>query len=209
MRILYLLCATILLSGCGASSYISYQNISTPQEPYNNIFIASVFEDINFKQLTETTYDSCLKENINELGGVYVREAMEKTAQKIFRNPRLKLTLSHETFKVNEEIGYHDFLDAIEQSKANAILLINQNQFYREYKPHTITINNSEEIYPTHNALFFIYLIDAQTRQTVWASRIDASGSSFNTKESFYKSICKKINKALLKEKFLVPPLKQ
>ncbi len=205
MKNLLIVCVSILLSGC-ASSYVSFQNIEKPSEEYQKIFILTVFNEIDIKTLNEETYDKYFRDNINNLKAMDNRRHMENALKNEISNPRTLITSSKDKFKVNIDVNYNEFISTVLECETEAILLINETEYYYKVSER---ISKSGYIRKSESpkAVFQAYLIDMNSMQPVWVGKIYSSGTQWDDSTTIYKSMSKKLNKQLIKENILLPPL--
>ncbi|MDM8162184.1 hypothetical protein QUH73_20365, partial [Labilibaculum sp. K2S] len=78
------------------------------------------------------------------------------------------------------------------------------------FEPKWVAHNGA--IYPIRKsespkAVFQAYLIDVNSMQPVWVGKIYSSGTQLDDSRTIYKSMSRRLNKRLIKEKILLPPL--
>ena len=205
MKSLLTVCISILLGGC-ASSYVSFQNIEKPKKQYHKIFVITIFNEINVKTLNEETYDKYFRDNINDLKSMDSRRLLENVLRNEISNPRTPITSSKDKFKINIDINYNDFISTLRKSDTEAILLINETDYYYEVSER---ISKCGEIKKSESpkAVFQAYLIDINSMQPFWVSKIYSSGTQWDDAGTIYRSMSRRLNKQLIKEKILLPPL--
>lgn len=204
MKQLLTICAAFLLSSC-ASSYLSSEKITTPKKPYQKIFVVSIFDNIDFRQLNESNYNKAIKNNFNDMSSLSVRNLMKEKVRNNFNNNRILLSFASEQFKINQEVEYNEFASLIEKN-SDAVLLINQSTFYYNESIETDSSGNVTTN-QTPVGTFLTYLIDAKTKELMWVGRFDSSGSVLDDKYSLYNNMCRKLHKQLIQEKLIPKPL--
>lgn len=205
MKNLLIICLSIFVSSC-ASSYISFENIEQSKKAYQQIFVVSLFNDINLKTLNETTYDTYFRDNINNIADMDSRKIMENCIYDKIANSRTLLTKSTDKFKVNVDVNYSDFMHTLKESQCKAILVVNQTSYYYEVSER-ITSNGEIRKSESPNAVFHAYLVDVKSLKPIWVGKISSSGTSWDYAGTIYNSMSKRLNKRLIKEHFLMPPL--
>ncbi|MGQ1910822.1 hypothetical protein ACT3CE_13680 [Marinifilum sp. RC60d5] len=205
MKNLLIICLSFFVSSC-ASSYVTFENIEEAQKAYQQIFVVSIFNDINLKTLNRETYNDYFRDNINNIENMDSRKIMENCIYDKIANSRTLLTRSSQEFKVNVDINYSDFMQKLKESDCSAILVVNQTSYYYDVSER---INSYGEIKKSEspNAVFHAYLVDAKSLQPVWVGKIYSSGTSWDYAETIYNSMSKRLNKRLIKDHFLMPPL--
>ena len=207
MRNGLIICILILLNGC-ASSYVSYQNIEKPKDYYQKIFVVTLFNDILLKEFNEETYNNYFRDYLNNIDAMDRRSVMENSLENTIANSRTIITNSKDQFKVNVDVDYNAFMMAVNEFESEAILVINEKAYYYNVSER-INCNGDIRTTESPNAEFHAYLIDAKSLQPVWVGKIHSTGSQYDYTGSMYNSMCRKLNKKLIKEKFLMPALKQ
>ena len=198
----------LILSNACASSYVSYQSIEKPKDYYQKIFVVTLFNDILLKEFNEETYNSYIRDYLNNIDAMDRRNVMEHSLKNTIANSRTILTNSKDQFKVNVDVDYNDFMMTLNDFESEAILVINEKAYYYNVSER-INCNGDIRTTESPNAEFHAYLIDAKSLQPVWVGKIHSTGSQYDYTGSMYNSMCRKLNKKLIKEKFLMPALKQ
>ncbi|MCY1636535.1 hypothetical protein [Marinifilum sp. D737] len=204
MKYFFIICIALVMSSC-ASSYLSSERITNSQNYYNRIFVVSIFDPINFREFNEESYNNQIMEQMNDFSAIAVRKLMKRKVINNFNNNRIQVKFSQDVFTVNKNIDYNQFNKTISKLESNAILIIQQsNFFYTQYIESDC--NGRIETKERPRGVFFTYLIDAKTHETIWAGRFDSSGTSYDGKYSLYNNMCRKLHKQLIKEKLIPAP---
>ncbi|MDE5423624.1 hypothetical protein L3073_15500 [Ancylomarina sp. DW003] len=195
----------LLASSC-ASSYVSDQNISNPDKAYHHILVVSLFNDIDLKKFDEETYYNSIKDYFYNLDRIDNHPIIQKSLRDMISSNRTKVIPSYKLFKVNQDVSYEEFLERIDRKKIDAILVINQKEYFYE-KSERIRDDGEIKVTESPKAVFNTYLIDRKELEPVWVSRIYSSGSSWDTHSSMYNSMGRKLKKKLIKSGYIRPPM--
>ncbi|MCZ4693731.1 hypothetical protein DWB61_10045 [Ancylomarina euxinus] len=193
-----------LVSSC-ASSYVSDQSISQPEKAYHHILVMSLFNDINLKKFDEETYYSSIKDYFYDLNRIDNHPLLQNCIKEFMASNRTIVVPNHTLFKVNQDISYEDFLETIDKKDIDAILIINQQNYFYE-KKERILEDGEIRVDESPNAVFNTYLVDRKNLEAVWVSRIYSSGTSWDSHGSMYNSMGRKLTKKLIKSGYIRPP---
>lgn len=194
----------LLVSSC-ASSYVSDQSISEPDKAYHHILVVSLFNNINLKKFDKETYYNSIKDHFYNLDRIDNHPLIQKSIKDIMSSNRTKVIPSYKLFKVNQEVSYNEFLETIDKKDIDAILVINQQNYFYD-KSERVLEDGEIRVTESPNAVFNTYLVDREELKPVWVSRIHSSGTSWDTHGSMYNSMGRKLNKKLIKSGFIRPP---
>lgn len=195
-----------LVSSC-ASSYVSDQSISKPEKAYHHILVVSLFNDINFKKFDDETYYTSIKDHFYNLDRIDNHPLLQNCIKEFMASNRTIVVPSHKLFKVNQDISYENFLETIDKKGIDAILVINQRNYFYE-KSERILEDGEVRVTESPNAVFNTYLVDRKELNSVWVSRIYSSGTSWDTHGSMYNSMGRKLTKKLIKSGYIRPPFR-
>jgi len=204
-NISFLFILAFLVSSC-ASSYVSDQSISKPEKAYHHILVLSLFNEIDLKKFDNETYSKSIKNHFYNLDRIDNHPIIQKSLKDMISSNRTKVIPSYKLFKVNQEVAYDEFMETIDKEGIDAILVINQRNYYYE-KSERIKEDGEIRVTESPNAVFNTYLIDRKDLEPVWVSRIYSSGTSWDTHSSMYNSMGRKLNKKLIKSGYLRRPL--
>ncbi|WP_282015535.1 hypothetical protein [Marinifilum flexuosum] len=143
---------------------------------------------------------------MNDFSAIAVRRLMKRKVINNFDNNRLQVKFSQDVFSVNKNIDYDQFNKTLSELESNAILIIQQSNFYYKQSIES-DCNGRIETKERPRGVFFTYLIDAITHETIWAGRFDSSGTTWDGKYSLYNNICRKLHKQLIKEHLIPKPI--
>jgi len=201
----FLFILAFLVSSC-ASSYVSDQSISKPENAYHHILVLSLFNDFNLKKFDEETYDASIKDHFYNLNRIDNHPIIQESIRDMLSSNRTKVIPTYKLFKVNQEVSYKVFLETIDKKGVDAILVINQRNYFYD-KSERILEDGEIRVTESPNAVFNTYLVDRKDLEPVWLSRIYSSGSSLDTHSSMYNSMGRKLNKKLIKSGYIRRPL--
>jgi len=205
MKYFFIICIALFMSGC-ASSYLSSEKITKSLKYYNRIFVVSIFDPINFREFNEESYNDQIMKQMNDFSAIAVRRLMKRKVINNFDNNRLQVKFSQDVFSVNKNIDYDQFNKTLSELESNAILIIQQSNFYYKQSIES-DCNGRIETKERPRGVLFTYLIDAKTHETIWAGRFDSSGTTWDGKYSLYNNICRKLHKQLIKEHLIPKPI--
>ena len=194
----------LLMSSC-ASSYVSDQSISKPEKAYHHILVLSLFNEINLKKFDEETYYSSIKDYFYDLNRIDNHPIIQKSIKEMLSSNRTKVIPSYKLFKVNQEVSYEEFLETIDKKDIDAILVINQQNYFFK-KSERVLEDGEIRVTESPNAVFNTYLVDRKDMEPVWVSRIYSSGTSWDSHSNMYNSMGRKLNKKLIKSGYIRPP---
>ena len=200
----FLFLLTFLVSSC-ASSYVTDQNLAKPEKAYHHILVVSLFNDLNLKKFDKETYYASIKDYFYDLNRIDNHPLVQKSIKDMLSSNRTKVIPSYKLFKVNKEVNYEEFLKTIDKKNVDAILIINQqNYFYK--KTERILEDGEIRVNESPNAVFNTYLVDRKNLEPVWVSRIYSNGTSWDTHGTMYNSMGRKLTKKLIKSGYIRPP---
>lgn len=203
LSILFIL--TFLASSC-ASSYLTDQNITQPEKAYHHVLVVSLFNNINLKKFDEETYCTFIKDHFYNLNRIDNHPLIQKSIKDVMSSNRTKVIPSYKLFKVNQEVSYDEFLETIDKKNIDAILVINQQNYFYD-KSERVLKDGEIRVTESPNAVFNTYLVDRKDLEPVWVSRIYSNGTSWDTHSSLYNSMSRKLNKKLIKSGYIRRPL--
>jgi len=205
-KLSFLFLLPFLINNC-ASSYVTDQSISNPNKAYHHILVVSLFNDIDLKKFDDETYYNFIKNHFYNLDRIDNHPIIQKSLKKMISSNRTKVIPSYKLFKVNQEVSYEEFLERIDQKKIDAILVINQKDYFYD-KSERILDDGEIRVTESPNAVFNTYLIDRENLDPVWLGRIYSNGTSWDSHSNIYNSMGRKLNKKLIKSGYINPPLK-
>lgn len=180
----------LILSACSVGS-ISTVPREKPERPYARILTIFIDGGGNILRLDEATYESNIRLVFNNLDKLRYREQLEKTFARNITTTGTTIVQSSNIFEVNEDMNYQGFLQQVEKTNAQAILLVNLTAYWHEFD------GNDEE----PNASFNCYLIDLDTKEPVWLAQSTISGI-FAGFETLNNKLARKIGNKLRNEGF-------
>jgi len=186
----------IIVSSC-ASSYISDQNITEPEKAFHHILVLSLFNETDLKQFDEETYNASVKDHFYNLDRIDHHPLLQKCVKKQLSSNRTVIVPCYKLFKVNQEVSYNEFLETIDKKDIDAILLINQKNYYYE-KSERILEDGEIRVTESPNAIFNSYLIDRKDLKPVWLGRINSNGTSWDSSFDLYNSMGRQLRKRLI-----------
>jgi len=200
----FLFILALLLTSC-ASSYVTDQNITKPEKAYHHILVVSLFNDLNLKKFDKETYSTSIKDYFYDLNRIDNHPLIQKSIKEMLSSNRTIVIPSYKLFKVNQDVNYEEFLETIDQKEIDAILVINQQNYFYE-KRERVMEDGEIRVNESPKAVFNTYLVDRKKLEPVWISRIYSNGTSWDTHGSMYNSMGRKLTKKLIKSGYIRPP---
>lgn len=177
-----LLLSITFLSGCAVSS-TSTANLNKSKKYYVGIMTLVVSIDEDFSKLDSVTYDKYVRGKFNNLENLKYRKQLEKSLQRnlMQEGTQTRIVKSEETFELNTDVSYSDFLKQVKYTGVDGILLVNQRSYWTTINSAQ-TVNfeytSATTIDTEPNADFHSYLIDAESLQPVWYANTLVQGVS-------------------------------
>jgi hypothetical protein len=187
------------LYSCATSSLHSEIKKQTP-EPYRNILTLYMEEPFTLQDFDSVFYTENVRNKFNDLRTMPVRAQMEKTLKRNLSHPFTRVVSSSDVFGVNENIDYTVFKEKLENAKADAILLINEDQYWETH--HYNRVGHSVEKDSQPNSAFHCYLVDAATGDIVWLARCTVQGM-FAGYENLNNMLARRVTHILKKEGYI------
>lgn len=170
-NIAWLIIAVILFTSCGTSKTISNSKNVPGGARYNKLFTVSINTKKPIYELNETVYNTLIKDSFSDLRRVKFRQQLEKSLDRNFSSPRRSLVKSSEVFKLNTANSYADFINKIDSSGIQALLIVNLTDYWQS-KNYTIDGDQaSSSAIQNSSAGFNCYLVDMQSKKLVWSAR--------------------------------------
>ncbi|GET26113.1 hypothetical protein [Prolixibacter sp. NT017] len=168
---------SLLLNSCAVSSITTVEKDKI-QRPYSRIVVLYTGDHEEFHQLDSTTYQNFLAGKYNALKDIDFTRQINKAFQRKLQSRGTTVIKSTNIFGVNEKVSYQQFLEAIQKTGAQAILIINLKNYwhtvnttYSSNDSGTSVTNNTEP-----NASFLSYLVDLKSMKPVWMSKSTVLG---------------------------------
>ncbi|RIJ37359.1 hypothetical protein [Pontibacter oryzae] len=177
-----LMLSILLFSGCAVSS-TNTANLNKSQKYYVGIVTLVVNIDQDFSKLDSVTYNKYVRGKFNNLENLKYRKQLEKSLERNLsqQGTQTRVIKSEDLFELNTDVSYSDFLDQIEYTGADGILLVNQRSYWTTVNSAQ-TVNfeytSATTIDTEPNADFHSYLIDTKSLQPVWYANTLVQGVS-------------------------------
>ncbi len=190
----------LLLSGCSAVNTTT-SSVQVPQKHYANIMALVVNVDTDLRQLDSVTYEQNIKNKFNNFEQSRYRSQMENALFSALKENKVRVIGSSQLFRINENVGYSQFLQEVQKAGIDGILFVN-----RKYTGATIeNIKRSDtNIYAEQDGArvtFHSYLINPQTLKPVWYANTTAS---YDLGEG---AVARELRKKLQKQNYIPAPV--
>ncbi|AKD02573.1 hypothetical protein POKO110462_08640 [Pontibacter korlensis] len=201
-----LLLCVLILSGC-ASTSTSTAKVTKPEKYYVGFMPLVVYTNSEFSQLDSATYEEHIRGKFNNLERSMYRNQLEKTLVRNFNreNAQTRLVKSSDLFEINTDIGYREFLQKVQATGVDGILLINQSGYWHTTDYTTVHYDNvsSTTANPQPNAAYHAYLIDVHTLKPVWYANSVVTGvyAGFDTLNNH---LARALFRKLRKDKYIL-----
>lgn len=164
MKGLGIIFVIFLFSGCATSKITAVVN-EPAAAPYSKVVVLLIENDLDFYQLDPISYDKNIQPSFNNLDLIDFRNQLLKTFARNLNSEGTELIKSNDLYPVNTPVSFGDFTRKINESNAQAILLINLKAYW---EPGNSGIHRRKELTDTSpNALFTCYLIDTKSGKPV------------------------------------------
>ncbi|WP_242926532.1 hypothetical protein [Pontibacter vulgaris] len=194
----------LLLTGCASAVNTTTSTVQAPEKHYTSIMTLVANIDADFSQLDSTTYEKYFKGKFNNLEQSRYRSQMENALFSALRENQVQVIGSSQVFKVNDSVGYSQFLKEVQKAGVDGILFVN-----RKYQGITLTKTNDTNdanLYTEQDGtrvVFHSYLINPQTLKPVWYANTTAS---YDMAES---TLARQLQKKLKQQNYINTPLVQ
>ncbi len=200
MRKLGFIFLIALLSGCASSKITAVVNEPTAR-PYAKFAVILTENDHDFYQLDPASYDKNIQPSFNKLDLIVFRDQLLKTFERNLGSEATQVIKSSELYPVNIPVSFTDFTGKINESGAEAILLINLKAYW---EPNNFELYSRRESTDTSpSALFNCYLIDVKSGKPVWIARSQVTGSFPSGYDTINNTLAKSVAKKLLAEGYI------
>lgn len=187
------------LYSCATSSLHSEAKKQTP-EPYSSILTLYIEEPLSLQEFDSAFYTDNIRNRFNDLRTMPVRAQMEKTLKRNLSHPFTRIVSSSDVFGVNEDVGYTVFKEKLESSKTDAILLVNEDQYWETYRYNRVGHSIEKDSQP--NSAFHCYLINAATGDILWLGRCTVQGI-FAGYENLNNMFARRVTRILKSEGYI------
>ena len=202
MKTFQLIIACLYLTGCASSKFTTAINNKTPY-PYGKVMVLTVESNNDFYQLDSSSYYSIIQRSFNKIDNFDFRKQLERTLDKNLGSDNTVIIKSSDMFKPNSEISYNDFKQTLQNSGAEAVLILNLKNYWNT---SSYSINNnvvSQNQKP--NALFIGYLVDLKDNKPVWAAKMVINAATIAGYDTLNSELAKKLGSNLSKENYIYP----
>ena len=202
MKTFLLIIACLYLTGCASSKFTTVINNKTPY-PYGKIMVLTIESNNDFYQLDSSSYSNTIQRSFNKIDNFDFRKQLERTVDKNLSSQNTSILKSSDFFQPNSETSYHDFLKALKESDAEAVLILNLKNYWNS---NSYTINNnviSENQKP--NALFIGYLVDLKDNKVVWAAKAVINAITIAGYDTLNSKLANKLGDNLSRGNYLYP----
>ena len=192
-----------MLSVCHcASSYITQVVKLKPEQPYVNLMILYVENSSEINRLDETTFNAAIRHKFNNLNSLPVRRQLEKSFIRAVGISATQMNSASDFFEVGADYTFEAFMSKVKESGVEAVVVFNQNSYWRNVNSYTTTNQKGNNITTTEsspNAGFLCYLLDVKTGASVWISKTTVNGTPIDGYDSMNNSLTRKVSWALIK----------
>jgi hypothetical protein len=199
MKIIFTCLATTVLYSCATSSLHSDAK-KEPAQPYRNVLTLYVEEPLTLHQFDSAFFTDNVRNKFNNLGTLPLRRQLEKTLKRNLSNTSTRVISSSELFGVNDEVNYSIFKQKIESANVDAILLINEDQYWETVSYNRV--GNTLETESQPNSAFHCYFADAATGEVLWLARCTVRGI-FAGYDTLNNMLARRVSRILKNEGYI------
>lgn len=158
---------------CATSSMHS-EAIKEVENPRRTILTLYIEDQLDIKKFDSVFYASNVRSHFNDLRTMPVRSQMERALKRNLSHPSNRVISSSDVFKVNEEIDYSLFRQKLDRLDVDAILLVNEDQYWETRNYSRTGSSWNKDTQP--NSAFHCYLVDIHTGEILWLGRCEVQG---------------------------------
>jgi hypothetical protein len=196
MKMIFTCLVIVGLYSCATSSLHSEAKKEVLQ-PYRSILTMYIEEPLTLHEFDSAFYTDNVRDRFNDLRTLPVRAQMEKTLKRNLSHPSTRVISSSEVLGVNEDLDYAVFKEKLEIANVEAILLVNEDQYWETYSYNRV--GHSIERNSEPNSAFHCYLVDVATGEVLWLGRCTVRGV-FAGYENLNNMLARRVTR-ILKEK--------
>lgn len=200
MKIISTYLVLLTLSSCATSS-IHTEALKEVSKPYQRLLTLYIEKPLTLQHFDSTFYTDAVEDNFNDLRTLPVRAQMEKTLMRNLSYPQTQVISSSKIFGLNTAVDYALFRSKLDSTGADAILLINEDQYWETHRYNRIGSSWTADSQP--NSAFHFYLIEARSGEILWLGRCTVQGINAGY-DVLNNMLARKVTRELKSKKYIL-----
>ncbi|NOW94809.1 hypothetical protein [Mucilaginibacter sp. SG564] len=164
LKYLALSVSLFLVTGCGTT--LKTVTPTQADHTYKKIALTVINTHGELRDFSKQSFDSIVNPVFNNLKDIQIRTTLEEMFTRKLSSPATSIIKSSDVFKIHENVSYNDYLNRLQSSGAEAVLIIGLST---SWGSQTSTTHHNDTVTGSNpNFLFLYYLVDLKTAQQVW-----------------------------------------